>query len=116
MKLSVYFSLIVVRRYNCFVFIILVTGRVYVYNKLTKATRWLKTKDGSEVPSNTALNPKNIDDPNPLGADSGGGGEEGAKEVTTSPSISAQPVGAFRPQREKPAPIEEEEEEWTMSE
>ena len=80
------------------------SGRVYVYNKLTKATSWLKTKDGAQVPSNTALNPKNIDDPNPLGADSGGG-----EDVVVQKGV--EPVGAFRPQRAKPAPIEEGEEE-----
>ncbi|XP_063726758.1 protocadherin Fat 4-like isoform X3 [Symsagittifera roscoffensis] len=90
-----------------------VSGRVYVYNKLTKATRWLKTKDGGEVPSNTALNPSHIDDPNPMAADSGG--EQVVRTATLANEGASQgaaaSVGAFRPRRARPAPIEEQEEE-----
>ena len=83
------------------------TGKVYIYNKLTRATRWLKTKDGGKVESNKAINPEHIDDPNPLSADTN-------KEVVR-PLAGNAPKGPSNlykpPNKNRPAPIEEEEEE-----
>ena len=45
---------------------------MYVYNKLTKATRWLRTVEGAKVHTSVGYQVQDIDDPNPTNADSSG--------------------------------------------